>query len=61
MYVIGIDLGGTKICDELADLDGNMIGCCTVPTNAFEGDKAVLGRIINASGIGAVALVITES
>ena len=23
-YVIGIDLGGTKICGALADLDGNI-------------------------------------
>lgn len=46
-YVIGIDLGGTKICGALADLDGKVLGSYTVSTNAFEGDKAVLGRIIN--------------
>jgi glucokinase len=44
-YVIGIDLGGTKINGALADLEGNILSQNTLPTNAFEGDKAVLGRI----------------
>lgn len=46
-YVIGIDLGGTKINGALADLEGNIIRSCTISTNASEGEKAVLGRIIN--------------
>ncbi|GLC29926.1 ROK family protein [Clostridium omnivorum] len=45
-YVVGIDLGGTKICGALADLDGNILSQCTIPTNAFEGEAAVLNRII---------------
>lgn len=46
-YVIGIDLGGTKINGALADLEGNILSQSTLPTNAFEGDKAVLGRIFD--------------
>lgn len=45
-YVIGIDLGGTKINGALADLEGKILSQSTLPTNAFEGDKAVLERII---------------
>lgn len=47
-YVIGIDLGGTKISGALADLEGNVLSKYTVPTGAPEGEKAVLDRIINA-------------
>ncbi len=46
-YVIGIDLGGTKINGALADLDGKVLGQHTIPTNASEGEQAVLGRIID--------------
>lgn len=45
-YVVGIDLGGTKISGALADLEGNILSQNTVPTNAFEGEDAVLNRII---------------
>ena len=45
-YVIGIDLGGTKINGALADLDGKIISQYTMPTNAAEGEEAVLGRIV---------------
>ncbi|ERI92236.1 putative glucokinase [Clostridiales bacterium oral taxon 876 str. F0540] len=45
-YVIGIDLGGTKINGALADLDGKVISQYTMPTNAAEGEQAVLERII---------------
>ncbi|MDP4146239.1 MAG: ROK family protein [Bacillota bacterium] len=45
-YVIGIDLGGTKISGALADLDGNVISQCTIPTNAAEGEQPVLNRIV---------------
>lgn len=45
-YVIGIDLGGTKISCAVADLDGQVISQNTVPTNAHEGEYAVLNRII---------------
>lgn len=46
-YVIGVDLGGTKICGALADLDGKILNSYTVQTDAFEGEKAVLGRIVS--------------
>ena len=45
-YVIGIDLGGTKISSALSDLEGNIVAKYTVPTDAFEGEAPVLGRII---------------
>ncbi|WP_010238506.1 ROK family protein [Clostridium arbusti] len=46
-YVIGIDLGGTKICGALSDVDGNVLSQHTIATNAFEGEEAVLGRVIS--------------
>jgi glucokinase len=46
-YVIGLDLGGTKICGALADLEGNVLSKYTLPTDAFEGEKAVLDRMTN--------------
>lgn len=45
-YVIGVDLGGTKIHGAIADLEGNIIASQVVPTEAKDGDKAVLNRII---------------
>ena len=45
-YVIGIDLGGTKISTAIADLEGKVISQTTVPTLANEGEEAVLGRIV---------------
>lgn len=44
-YVIGIDLGGTKISGAFCDLDGNKIATCTLPTNAQGGEKVVIERI----------------
>lgn len=46
-YVVGVDLGGTKIYTALVDLDGNMIKEITVKTEAHKGDKAVLDKLIN--------------
>lgn len=45
-YVIGIDLGGTKISGAVADFDGNIVSQYTIPTKAEEGEEAVLQRII---------------
>lgn len=47
-YVVGVDLGGTKIYTALVDLEGNIIKEKTVETLAFEGENAVMGRIIDA-------------
>jgi glucokinase len=44
-YVIGIDLGGTKINGALADLNGKVISKYVLPTNASEGEENVLNRI----------------
>lgn len=46
-YVIGVDLGGTKISCALSDLDGKIINQYTLPTLSQEGEAAVLTRIIN--------------
>lgn len=44
-YVVGIDVGGTKIAACLMDEEGKMPGRATFPTLASEGPKAVIGRI----------------
>ena len=46
-YVVGVDLGGTKIYTALVDLEGNIIKEKKVETLAFEGENAVMGRIID--------------
>ena len=48
-YVVGVDLGGTKIYTALVDLEGNIIKEKTVETLANEGEQAVMGRIIAVS------------
>lgn len=55
-YVVGIDLGGTKISGVLSDLNGKIVYKHTIPTNACEGEQAVLDRII-----GVIDKVIFES
>lgn len=45
-YVIGIDLGGTKINSVLSDFNGNIISQCTVYTEASMGEEHVLDRIM---------------
>ena len=47
-YVIGVDLGGTKISTALSTFDGNIISQTVVPTNASEGELPVLNRIISS-------------
>lgn len=37
-YVVGVDLGGTKISTALADLAGNVLAQSIIPTNAHEGE-----------------------
>lgn len=46
-YVVGVDLGGTKIYTALVDLEGNIIKEKAVETLSFEGENAVMGRIID--------------
>ncbi|WP_027626561.1 ROK family protein [Clostridium lundense] len=45
-YVIGIDLGGTKINSVLSDFNGNIISQCTIYTEASKGKDHVLNRIM---------------
>lgn len=45
-YVIGVDLGGTKISTALSTINGDIISKKTVATNAKEGEEPVLSRII---------------
>lgn len=47
-YVVGVDLGGTKISTALSDLKGEVISQTTVPTKANEGEIPVLNRIIES-------------
>lgn len=44
-YVIGIDLGGTKISGAIADFNGDIVSKYIIPTNSNEGEKIVLERI----------------
>ena len=46
-YVVGVDLGGTKIYTALVDLEGNIVKEKTVETLAYEGEQAVMGRIVD--------------
>jgi len=45
-YVIGIDLGGTKISGAIANFQGEIVVKNTLHTKAEEGEEAVLLRII---------------
>lgn len=47
-YVVGVDLGGTKISTALSDLEGKVISQTTIATDAQEGEIPVLNRIINS-------------
>ncbi len=55
-YVVGLDLGGTKIAGAISDLNGNVIYQTTLPTEAHEGEKPVLERMIKV-----IEKVISES
>jgi glucokinase len=45
MVTVGIDLGGTKLAGCLMDAEGQVLREATVPTQAWEGPEAVLGRM----------------
>lgn len=47
-YVVGVDLGGTKISTAVADLNGVIKSKCVIPTEAIKGDMHVLNNIYNA-------------
>lgn len=46
-YVVGVDLGGTKIYTALVDLEGNIVKEKVVETLASEGQEAVSERILD--------------
>lgn len=48
-YIIGVDLGGTKIAAAIADERGSVFHSMTIPTMAEEGAEAVVNRIADAS------------
>ncbi|ASW41973.1 ROK family protein [Clostridium isatidis] len=45
-YVVGVDLGGTKIYTALVNLDGQIIEEITIKTEAEKGEKVVLDNIL---------------
>lgn len=45
-YVIGIDLGGTKISTAIADLNGNVLNMHTLETEAKKGKEKVLENLV---------------
>lgn len=47
-YVIGVDLGGTKISTAISTIEGNILANVVLPTKAEEGEVAVLGRIVQS-------------
>lgn len=47
-FVIGVDLGGTKILTVLAGMDGHVVTEAKVPTEAAEGQQHVVGQIIKS-------------
>lgn len=46
MYVLGIDIGGTKVAVGLVSPEGEVIGFERIPTRAQEGPSQVIGRFI---------------
>jgi glucokinase len=45
-YVVGVDLGGTKICAAVVNFMGQVICKATLPTEAEKGEKFILNRMI---------------
>ena len=62
-YVVGVDMGGTKILSAVIDAEGNILGTAKVPTKADAGTSVVIDRIadsiqkaIGKSGINAASI-----
>lgn len=47
-YVIGIDLGGTKISTAIANMDGKVQSLFVIPTEASLGEKKVIENIVTS-------------
>ena len=55
-YVIGVDLGGTKITTAISDLTGDIIEKTTLATGSALGEEVVMGRIFDS-----IAMVLEAS
>lgn len=49
-YVVGVDLGGTKIYTALVNLDGEIVKEITIKTEAEKGEESVMEKILNTIG-----------
>ncbi|MGM0470861.1 MAG: ROK family protein [Bacillota bacterium] len=47
-YVVGIDLGGTKILTAMADLEGRLLATTKLPTKPMDGVEAVIQRMVES-------------
>ena len=47
-YVVGVDLGGTKVLTARCDRQGQVLAQVRQPTHAADGPEAVLGRIFES-------------
>ena len=47
-YVVGVDMGGTKILSAIIDAEGNILGTAKIPTQADEGTSVVIDRIADS-------------
>ena len=45
-YVVGVDLGGTKIYTALVDLKGNIVKEINIKTEAHKGENVVLEKLL---------------
>lgn len=45
-YIVGVDLGGTKVAAALARPDGSIVGRALLPTEASKGAEHVLERVL---------------
>lgn len=59
-YVIGVDLGGTKITTAISDLTGEIIEKTTLATGSALGEEVVLGRIFDSISMVLEASEISE-
>lgn len=59
-YVIGVDLGGTKITTAISDLTGNIIEKTTLATGSHLGEKVVMDRLFESISMVLEASSISE-
>lgn len=59
-YVIGVDLGGTKITTAISDLTGEIIEKTTLATGSALGEEVVLSRIFDSISMVLEASKISE-